>query len=410
MKSAGEKLASKYPIVGHINELRSIAATIRAATGAKGSSAVAPRKFREILKLRMDKLLMSIDQGKAHADNIHVIVTHLRSKLSGKRRGQGKPICLASLATYLYNSICVLTFAARRGKRLQHMSQADYEEISRKCSNSRSLLAEILETRKGTGSDLGWKTLRSRANIRKKNRVLLTYKLVKCSGEIFEALSPSEQMVLLLAKEMKMRASEIVCARIEHIKFDQLLSRIKVVGKGSKTRLIPFRPKTIAMLMKLIDGQSEGYLLHKADGSPYTSRGADKIARRALGKLGIEEDHIHSCRHLGANDEIMQGKDLDVVSDEVGHSSVTTTKHEYEHCQAHIAYNILDSKQFMFDVIDPDFRIVVLTAHDAATKLGVGVREIQNLAKEGHLIGQKVNGKWLFRKSEISRHMLLRRR
>ncbi len=126
------------------------------------------------------------------------------------------------------------------------------------------------------------------------------------------------------------RVSELCEVKLADIDYDQKI--IRILGKGSKTRIVPLGT---CLIKKLND-----YLSHRSQirtTIPYLilSRSKRKIDRTAVFRvikkcaiaLGMENDiHPHSLRHSAATHMLESGCDLRVIQEFLGHSSISTTQ------------------------------------------------------------------------------------
>jgi integrase/recombinase XerD len=136
-----------------------------------------------------------------------------------------------------------------------------------------------------------------------------------------------------------LRVSELVGLRIVQLNLEQGL--VKVMGKGSKERLVPLGDLANAALRTYIAGARAGWLPEHANSpkkSDYvfiTARG-DAMTRQAFWYLikkhaftaGIDKDALspHTLRHAFATHLLNHGADLRVVQMLLGHADITTTQ------------------------------------------------------------------------------------
>jgi integrase/recombinase XerD len=130
-----------------------------------------------------------------------------------------------------------------------------------------------------------------------------------------------------------MRVSELVNLTVERIDFQERL--IRVVGKGSKERIVPFGKSAEESLRKWM-GLRRGLLLSKGAVSPYVflSKNLKKMTRDAVFRIlkkrakmaGIRSISPHSLRHSCATHMIENGADLRAVQEILGHASLSTTE------------------------------------------------------------------------------------
>ena len=112
-------------------------------------------------------------------------------------------------------------------------------------------------------------------------------------------------------------------------------SLVRVFGKGSKERLVPFgRAALQAVLLylrelrpRLESPASKGALFLNARGQPLTRMGAWKILRKYVERAQITK-HVspHTLRHSFATHLLEGGADLRAVQEMLGHADISTTQ------------------------------------------------------------------------------------
>jgi Site-specific recombinase XerD len=124
-----------------------------------------------------------------------------------------------------------------------------------------------------------------------------------------------------------LRVSEVANLKREDIYFANLVLRIH--GKGSKVRMVPFYPTISNMLTKLLQSNtnSEGYIFLNRFGKPISTRGIQNILDTAASNAGLKmQVHPHMLRHSFATHLLDNGADLRIVQELLGHESLTTTQ------------------------------------------------------------------------------------
>ncbi|MDX9827059.1 MAG: tyrosine-type recombinase/integrase [Spirochaetia bacterium] len=131
------------------------------------------------------------------------------------------------------------------------------------------------------------------------------------------------------------RASEIVGMRVERV--DLLRSVIRVMGKGSKERVVflgrlaseslsrylPMR----AMRLKMLKAEDHGRMFINSRGSGLSVRGLEKIVEKRKGASNLKKAiSPHAFRHSFATQLVASGADIRVVQEMLGHSSISTTQ------------------------------------------------------------------------------------
>jgi len=131
-----------------------------------------------------------------------------------------------------------------------------------------------------------------------------------------------------------LRVSELINLRITNLFFDE--GFIKVVGKGSKERLVPIGQKAIREitlyfqyrnLMPNIDKTSENIVFLNRRGKQLTRVMIFTIIKTLAEKAQIKKNiSPHTFRHSFATHLIDGGADLRAVQEMLGHESILTTE------------------------------------------------------------------------------------
>lgn len=146
--------------------------------------------------------------------------------------------------------------------------------------------------------------------------------------------------ILELLYASGIRVAELCGLDIDELDFERRVAR--VIGKGSKERVVPFgAPAAAAMQMYLTRGRPA---LIRSDAPPAVFLGARggrinprtvyQITSRELGPvLGVETVGPHALRHTAATHLLDGGADLRIVQELLGHASAATTQ-IYTHVSA----------------------------------------------------------------------------
>lgn len=136
-----------------------------------------------------------------------------------------------------------------------------------------------------------------------------------------------------------MRISELVGLSLGDIGWESGL--VKVLGKGSKERLVPMGRFAIGALERWLDyggrtelaprrwarrGDQEALFLN-ARGGRLTRQGAWEVINKRARMAGLSgKVHPHVLRHSCATHMLARGADVRIVQELLGHSSVSTTQ------------------------------------------------------------------------------------
>lgn len=131
-----------------------------------------------------------------------------------------------------------------------------------------------------------------------------------------------------------LRVSELTELKLSNLFFDDEF--IKVVGKGSKERLVPISRSAIKNIKLYIEGTrnhqsiqrgQEDYLFLNQRGKSLSRVYIFTLIKDLAQKAGIDKTiSPHTFRHSFATHLVEAGADLRVVQDMLGHASITTTE------------------------------------------------------------------------------------
>ncbi len=129
------------------------------------------------------------------------------------------------------------------------------------------------------------------------------------------------------------RVAELVGLDVQDI--DARNQYIRVMGKGSKERVVPFGEHALARLdsyldchrLQLLQGKEERALFLNARGSRLTTRGVQYVLDECSRHLQIHKDiSPHVFRHTFATHLLDNGADLRAIQELLGHASLSTTQ------------------------------------------------------------------------------------
>ncbi len=143
------------------------------------------------------------------------------------------------------------------------------------------------------------------------------------------ALRDSSMLELLYSSGL--RVSELVKIKLGDIHFDA--GFIRVVGKGSKERIVPVNPGAIEKIKeysekerpKILKKRQSQYLFVTSAGRPMTRQRYWQTLKAVGMKAGIELSP-HTIRHCFATHLLEGGADLRSLQKMLGHSDISTTQ------------------------------------------------------------------------------------
>lgn len=148
-----------------------------------------------------------------------------------------------------------------------------------------------------------------------------------------EALAWRDRALLELAYGAGLRVSELCGLTLSNLLLDQGL--VRVLGKGSKERLVPVGRKVIGSVSvylhqirpELDHGKSKDRVLLNARGQPLSRVGAWGIVKRRAREAGLKKRvTTHTLRHSFATHLLEGGADLRAVQEMLGHADLSTTQ------------------------------------------------------------------------------------
>ena len=130
-----------------------------------------------------------------------------------------------------------------------------------------------------------------------------------------------------------LRVSELVTMQVAQLSQD--MGVVRVMGKGSKERLVPVGEEALAWLRRyLAEGRTQILAGKQSDSLFVTARGASMtrqafwhLIRRHAARAGIRKGiSPHTLRHAFATHLLNHGADLRVVQMLLGHADISTTQ------------------------------------------------------------------------------------
>lgn len=163
--------------------------------------------------------------------------------------------------------------------------------------------------------------------------VLSVNEMMKLLSEMPEntPLEIRSKAILTLMYAAGIRVSE--CAGLDLTDVDFESERIRVLGKGSKERVIPAGKVALKMLKRylgvreeLIKDEREALFLTKT-GKRISTRAILTIVKDAAARSGCFKNvHPHTFRHSYATHLLKNGASIRVIQELLGHSSLSTTQ------------------------------------------------------------------------------------
>ncbi len=137
-----------------------------------------------------------------------------------------------------------------------------------------------------------------------------------------------DRLILELLYGSGLRVSELIDLNWESIETDQRM--IRVAGKGSKERLVPFGPGVKKLLedWQLLSkqGGSGPLFISEKGAERLTVRTVHRLVQRSALRVGLYGVSPHTLRHCFATHLLERGAPLRVVRELLGHESIAATQ------------------------------------------------------------------------------------
>ncbi|MFC1769957.1 tyrosine-type recombinase/integrase, partial [Nitrospirota bacterium] len=153
--------------------------------------------------------------------------------------------------------------------------------------------------------------------------------LMNAGGD--NAFSLRDIAMLELLYSSGLRVSELVQMKVSDLNFEA--GFVRVLGKGSKERIVPAHPKALETVRKYMDELRPRLLKNKRSEYIFLSNRSAPMTRqrfwqtlKQLGKNAGVEITPHVLRHSFATHLLEGGADLRSVQKMLGHSDISTTQ------------------------------------------------------------------------------------
>jgi|TARA_B110000438_G_scaffold167499_1_gene160204 integrase/recombinase XerC len=153
-----------------------------------------------------------------------------------------------------------------------------------------------------------------------------------------DALEIRDLAIVELMYSSGLRVSET--ANINLDDFEEEMTFLRVLGKGSKTRLVPLGRYAVNAINNWVEERSKyseesSALFINLKGSRLSVRSIQLRLKRLATKQGLPPVHPHMLRHSFATHMLESSGDLRTIQELLGHSSLSTTqiytKLDYQH-------------------------------------------------------------------------------
>lgn len=146
-----------------------------------------------------------------------------------------------------------------------------------------------------------------------------------------------------------MRVTELIDLKLQDIDLDS--ATVRVMGKGSKERIIPlvdYALKYMSLYIdeyrnKLLKKEWTDYLFLNNHGKKITRQGFFKVIKKRRDEIGLKKElSPHTLRHSFATHLLNHGADLRSIQELLGHSDIGTTQIYTHVSNEHLKENYKD--------------------------------------------------------------------
>jgi site-specific recombinase XerD len=147
---------------------------------------------------------------------------------------------------------------------------------------------------------------------------------------MLSVLHPSEmrnQTIFMLLLDTGLRIGELINLKLDDIHMED--GYLKVLGKGKKERIVPIGSNAQKVMQRYLfrhrnrnnDGVNDLVFL-SVYGQPLTLNSMKLMFRRLARLSGVSRLHAHLCRHTFATRFLINGGDVFILQQILGHSSL----------------------------------------------------------------------------------------
>ena len=151
--------------------------------------------------------------------------------------------------------------------------------------------------------------------------------------EIKDAFSARNKSLLELLYATGLRISELISLEFKNIDLNDCI--VRIMGKGSKERIVPINDLAIKYLKiyvkdyrsKLVKIEQNNFVYLNNHGKKMTRQGVFRMIKKRTLETGIKKDvSPHTLRHSIATHMLENGADLRIIQEFLGHESIGTTQ------------------------------------------------------------------------------------
>ncbi len=144
--------------------------------------------------------------------------------------------------------------------------------------------------------------------------------------------SKRDYTIFAIMLDSGLRVSEVVGITLDNVNLSQ--GSIRVTGKGGKDRIVPIGQFVTGLLLHYIDferpklnSKGSNYLFLSKGGNSVTANALKLMFSRLAKKSGVTRLHAHLCRHTFAVNYLLNGGDIFVLKEILGHTTLEMVNH-----------------------------------------------------------------------------------
>jgi len=146
----------------------------------------------------------------------------------------------------------------------------------------------------------------------------------------------------MLLLDTGLRIGELINLRMEDVHMDE--GFLKVIGKGKKERIVPIGSNAQRALQRYLFRYRSKPIYQEIDnvflsayGKPLTENSIKLIFVRLAKRSGVYRLHAHLCRHTFATRFLINGGDVFILQQILGHSTLEMVRHYVNLASSHVA-------------------------------------------------------------------------
>lgn len=139
--------------------------------------------------------------------------------------------------------------------------------------------------------------------------------------------------ILELMYATGLRINEVITLEFKNIDFEECI--VRVMGKGSKERIVPINDIALDSIKNYIDNYRPLMIKKRINNYIFLNNHGDKMTRQGIFKMLKKEAEIkninkvispHTLRHTFATHLLENGADLRIIQELLGHEDISTTQ------------------------------------------------------------------------------------